>query len=184
MNKSNKSLIIVEGESDIIFLKGLIKFRNKERFFDVQKFDKGKTLNSSKVQARIARALKRQYKRIFILLDLNTREPNTQNYFSCHPEFREYYSSDILGEYFDNPEIKIIVSVRDLEAWELLAFGDKNTDSMQNTKKKLNKKINDNKKTLIKTDMAKYIVLNHLSKIISNAQYNESFGYFIQQTGV
>lgn len=177
---NNRTLIIVEGQSDKMFLDGLIKHRKKQNKFSVYPIKK--ITNKSKVHNYIEDALADGYKKIFILLDLNTLKPNTQNYFSCHPELCQHYSSNILGEYSDNQKVKIIVSVRDLEAWELLAFENKNSETMKNTKNKLNDKINKNK-NLTKTMITQHI-LKYLSKIIANANYNKSFEYFIQKTGV
>lgn len=178
--KKGKVLILVEGESDKIFVEGLLKELGIKSFFDVKSFSKrsGGTdiLNKRKVKGKIEDAIDDGYSKTLIILDLKTQRSGTNTYFNCYPELKKFYLEHILSDQFSD-YVKIIVALRELECWELLAEEKCNTATINDCTKKLVKHLGW-RQTPDKVELAQYYV-KKLRLIIENQAFNESFKYFL-----
>lgn len=187
MLKRNKSLIIVEGESDYIFIDGLRKFSTKYQIYEVKPTSKGgrktEILNSNYMQKMLEDAIDDKYKEIFILLDLKTQKPNTKIHFQDCKELKDYYIDDILKNNLYDNKVKVIIAIKELECWELLSFYNSNTESLDDCESKINKRFG-GKNNLSKTQIAQSVVAKrkNIENIIKNQDFNKSLQYFLNKT--
>lgn len=179
--KSGKKLIIVEGKSDEIFIKGLLRYLNLTRLFDVKlSGDENHCdiLNKKEIEKLLLDAQKDGYDEVYILIDLNTdcRDYNP----SCVVELRDWYHRNVINSEF-HQFVKVIVAINELECWELLGWIAQNQHTNSNCIRVLNQKIDPNKK-LSKIKMAQSAV-RKIRKILENCNLNPSFKYFLQKIG-
>ena len=179
--KIDKILILVEGKSDKIFIEGLLKELDIKRFFDVKDLSKKRggtyILNKRKVDSKIKSAIEDGYSKVFIVIDLKTQDASTAQYFDCYPKLRDFYLREILSDQYSG-YVKVIVAVKELECWELLAGKQLNTANINDCLKELRKCLDWDWEP-DKVELAQYFV-KKIPIIINNKHLNTSFEYFLE----
>ena len=175
--KKDKTLIIVEGESDKIFLNGLIKYLNLGSKFEVRtSADKNHCdiLRKNKIKNMLKEAKEIDgFKQVYILIDFNTDCGNLKP--SCVVELRNWYLNEIVDKGFKN-YVKVIVALNELECWEILGWENKSYYSDCISYFKINLKLSN------KTKIAQQSILK-LDKILENCNLNSSLKYFLSKIG-
>jgi len=124
--KEDKTLIVVEGESDKIFLNGLIKHLKLGSKFEVRTSadkDHCDILRKNKIKRLLSEAKEIDgFKQVYILIDFNTDCGNSKP--SCVVELRDWYLKEIIDEKFKD-YVKVIVALNELECWEILGWENK-----------------------------------------------------------
>lgn len=171
--KNNKIQIIVEGESDKVFLNKLLLNNKKIDIKNIKRIS-----NKEKVVKSIDDSIDLCYLYIIILVDLDTQKPGTENKFDCIKELKEYFYKEYLKNDKKYNDIKVIIVDKEIECWELLGYYPIN--NIADCKKELNNKLNKNK-SLTEFQMAQQVVKNKkiLKNIIDNKKGNKSFEYFM-----
>ncbi|WP_457568315.1 hypothetical protein [Desulfurobacterium sp.] len=179
--KDGKVLILVEGRSDKIFIERLLTELGIKKFFDVNDLSKTKggtyILNKRKIKRKIEDAKTNGYSKVLIVLDLKTQDSKTTQYFECFPKLKSFYLREILSNQYSD-YVKIIVAIKELECWELLAEKRLNTTNVNNCMEKLIKCLGWNWDP-DKVDLAQHAV-KKMQVILNNKHLNESFKYFLE----
>jgi len=173
--KEDKTLIVVEGESDKIFLNGLIKHLKLGSKFEVRTSadkDHCDILRKNKIKRLLSEAKEIDgFKQVYILIDFNTDCGNSKP--SCVVELRDWYLKEIIDEKFKD-YVKVIVALNELECWEILGWENKSYYSgcIDYFERKL--------KLRNKTKIAQKSILK-LDKILENCNLNSSLKYFLNK---
>jgi hypothetical protein len=169
--KKNKTLIIVEGESDRIFINGLLRYLKLQTKFEVRlSGDKGHCdiLRKSKINNLLKDAKADGYEKVYILIDFNTDCGDFKP--SCFVELKNWYLANIVEEDYHN-FVNVIVAIDELECWEVLGW------KFQSIYKNCYQEL---KNIGSKTKIAQKSVLK-LAIILRNCNLNSSFEYFLKR---
>ena len=175
--KRDKILIIVEGESDRIFINGLIKHLNLNSKFEVRTSaskDHCDILRKDKIKKLLKEAKDIDgFKQVYILIDFNTDCGDFKP--SCVVELKNWYLKEIIDKKFKD-YVKVIVALDELECWEILGWENKSyySDCIDYFRKKLNIRN--------KTKIAQNSVVR-IKKILDNCYLNSSLKYFLDRIG-
>ncbi len=176
--KKDKTLIIVEGKSDKIFLNGLIKYLNLGSKFEVRTSADGghcDILRKNKVKKILKEAKEIDgFKQVYILIDFNTDCGKFKP--SCLVELRNWYLKEIIDKEFNN-YVKVIVALNELECWEILGWEEKIYYS-RNCIDYFEKNLKIKNKIKIAQQSVKRI-----NKILENCNKNTSLKYFLSKIG-
>ncbi len=174
MSKSDKILIYVEGESEVIFFNQYFKKYLKERydiFIECQKGD----IPSFK---RKVDDFYSGYKEIFILRDLKTQKDGNQDYFcieSMKKDFTTQKDKKFIGDI--GRSYKFIVVCNEIESW-ILTYKKQTNNRSESHYKELFKELKCSKKPPC---MKKYIAKLKRNQLVFDISKNKSFQYFIDE---
>jgi len=173
MMKNNKIKIIVEGKSDEIFIKALIKEIKFERYFDVVISggkNKCEILNKKTIKNHILDAEEDNYKKVIILIDKITQY-DCGIKLDCLIEIKKEYIKRILQNETDF--IKVVVVEQEIECWQILGQKDIKDTTRNCYSIAKNKFKGKNKEQLAQRSVKK------LKDILENKNKNKSFVYFL-----
>ena len=171
-----KTKIIVEGISDAIFLKALIKkFQLKNINVEISGNTKKCEITKSKTIKKIIENAKEDgYKKVIILIDKKTQFNCGITPSSCVIDVKKEYINKVLKNF----SADVIVVDEEIECWFILA--EQNITNFYKGCEKYAKQIFN---TTSKQQLAQRAI-KKLDTITNNRKKNKSFDYFLQKIGI
>ena len=172
-----KTKIIVEGKSDAIFLKALIKkFQLKNINIEISgNANKCEITKPKTIKKIIENAKEDGYNKVIILIDKNTQFYCGMAPSSCVIDVKKEYINKVLK----NLPADVIVVDEEIECWFILAEEQNITNFYSSCEKNAKQIFN----TTSKQQLAQRAI-KKLDTITKNRKKNRSFDYFLQKIGI
>jgi len=174
--------IIVEGESDRIFLSNLIKFLKKQKIIknslkiEVEISNGSKIINRRNIKKIIENAKEDNYERILILIDKKIELGSQFRSRDCLLDVKNIYKKKILNNV--NNTIEVIVVDSEIECWFVLG-----SEKVKNFHIHCYENARELFGTNAKIQLAKRATTK-LNLIFKNRNKNKSFNHFLRKIGV